>query len=66
MDEGGLKTFEVEKGLWMIDDGLCHCYLVVGDTKALLFDTGIGVGNIAETVSKITHKPLSVVICMNT
>ncbi|TQV87647.1 MBL fold metallo-hydrolase [Aliikangiella coralliicola] len=35
-------------------------YLIEGEKKALLFDTGNGLGNIAAVVKKITDKPISV------
>lgn len=33
-----------------------HCYLIVGDERALLIDTGLGVGNIRSEVEKLTSK----------
>jgi glyoxylase-like metal-dependent hydrolase (beta-lactamase superfamily II) len=36
-------------------------YLIEGDTRALLIDTGIGFGNVAEQVRSLTSKPLSVI-----
>lgn len=36
-------------------------YLFVGETKALLFDTGMGIGNIASEIKKITKLPIIVV-----
>lgn len=38
-----------------------HCYLVIGEEKALLIDTGLGVSNIKVVVSNITKKPIQVV-----
>lgn len=38
-----------------------HTYLIEGDTKALLIDTAIGIGNIKKTVESLTKKPVSVV-----
>ena len=35
-------------------------YLIVGENKALLFDTGIGVGNIRDLVSHLTKLPVAV------
>ena len=57
-----LKTVQLEDGLWMIDDGICHCYLVTGRDRAILLDTGLGVGNIRETTAGITDLPLTLVI----
>ena len=34
-----------------------HMYLAEGDDKALLIDTGCGVGNLKEYVEQLTKKP---------
>lgn len=57
-----LIATQLNDELWMIDDGVCHCYLVVGSARALLLDTGLGVGNIRETAAEITDLPLTLVI----
>ena len=36
-----------------------HCYLLIGDDRALLIDTGLGIGNIYEQVQKLTDKPIT-------
>ena len=41
-------------------DLLFQSYLFVGTKKALLVDTGLGIGNLADKVSEITDKPLEV------
>ena len=38
-----------------------HCYLVCGTDRALLSDTGLGVGNIREVVDGLTNLPATVV-----
>lgn len=38
-----------------------HCYLLIGDDKSLLIDTGLGVGNIKDVVCKLTDKEIQVV-----
>ena len=38
-------------------------YLLEGDEKALLIDTGYGAGNLREYVEKLTSKPISGAIC---
>ena len=37
-------------------------YLIVGDERALLFDTGHGIGDIPDTIRMITTKPVDVVL----
>lgn len=38
-----------------------HCYLLLGETRCLLIDTGLGVGDIKEVVDQITSLPIEVV-----
>ena len=40
-----------------------YMYLLEGDEKALLIDTGYGAGNLREYVEKLTSKPISGAIC---
>src|SRR6516165_4128645 len=35
-------------------------YLIVGDTKALLFDTGLGIGDLRRVTSAVTQLPIVV------
>lgn len=37
------------------------CYLVIGKKKAVVIDTGTGIGNLKQVVSELTHLPVSVV-----
>jgi len=37
------------------------CYLILGRTRAVLFDTGMGISNIREVVEGLTQLPVSVV-----
>jgi hydroxyacylglutathione hydrolase len=54
---------EFKKDTYEIDEFDCaSCFLLVGSEKAMLIDTGIGVGDLAGAVRKITDKPLYVVI----
>ncbi len=38
-----------------------HSYLLIGETSALLIDTGLGIGNIKKQVDKLTKLPVTVV-----
>ena len=57
------KIENISSGLYLIKDPLdVNMYLIVGDEKALLFDTGYGVGYLPDTIRSITSKPLTVVL----
>lgn len=36
-----------------------HCYLLNGESRSLLIDTGLGIANIYDEVSKLTDKPVT-------
>lgn len=38
-----------------------HCYLLIGDDKCLLIDTGLGICNIHDEIVKLTDKPVAAV-----
>lgn len=61
-----MNYYEVEKiypWLYRIGEPLgVFFYLVVGNDKALLFDTGHGIGDIPELIKSITSKPVIVVL----
>lgn len=61
-----MKYYEIEEiysWLYRISEPAnVHFYLVVGQEKALLFDTGHGIGNIPEVVKSITSKSVIVVL----
>lgn len=53
---------KMEQGVYRLTSRECvYMDLIVGEERALLFDTGWGVGNLYETVRQITDKPLIVV-----
>ena len=57
------KIEQIHSWLYRIHDPLgVYFYLIVGDEKALLFDTGYGIGNIPEMIKTITTKPLTVIL----
>lgn len=38
-----------------------HCYLLIGSDRALLIDTGLGIGDISGLVRELTDKPIAAV-----
>lgn len=38
-----------------------HCYLLIGNDKCLLIDTGLGIGNMQEVINSLTNLPVKVV-----
>ena len=59
---GWFTATSVGDRIWRIEDhGSDNMYLVEGDEKALLIDTGTGVGDLAACVRSITDKPFIVV-----
>ncbi len=38
-----------------------HCYLLQGEERALLIDTGLGICDISQPVGELTHKPVTAV-----
>jgi glyoxylase-like metal-dependent hydrolase (beta-lactamase superfamily II) len=60
---GYYKVKELHKGIYSIyEPTQVFCYLLVGEKAALLYDTGFGMGPLAETVRGITALPLTVVL----
>ena len=56
------KATSVADGVWVIDDhGSDNMYLVEGEQKALLVDTGLGVGRLSDFVKTLTQLPVIVV-----
>lgn len=56
------KIAKVENGVWNVDPGMSAAYLVVGETGALLIDSGVGQTNVFENARSITDKPLRLVL----
>jgi len=48
---------------WIIEDGGVRCFLLEGEEKAALIDTGMTVKNILPTITRLTDKE---VLCLNT
>lgn len=59
---GSYMAWKVDDRTWIINfmNGTENMYLLEGEEKALLIDTGYGVGNLREFVEKLTDKELLV------
>ncbi|WP_455436230.1 MBL fold metallo-hydrolase [Hungatella hathewayi] len=54
---------QFKKDTWEIDEFDCaSIFLLVGEEKAMVIDTGMGIGDLKGAIEKITNKPLVVVI----
>lgn len=53
-------AWKTDYGVWMIQTANVTMYLIEGEKKALLIDTGYGEGDLAEVVKGITDLPLIV------
>lgn len=57
---------QFKKDTWEIDEFDCtSIYLLVGSEKAMIIDTGMGIGNLRGAVEQFTDKPLVTVITRN-
>ncbi len=63
MAEKEYESVKITDGCWRIEDDVVRAFLITGDEKALLIDTGFGNGDIKKAVSAITDLP---VILINT
>ena len=60
-----MQNYEVNQihhWLYSIKEMGAYCYLIIGQEKALLFDTGFGIMNLRELVEKLTDKPYTVLL----
>ena len=59
---GSYMPYKITENTWVISfmGGTEYMYLLEGEEKALLIDTGYGVGNLREFVEKLTDKPILV------
>ena len=57
------KIIEIAPKTWLISDYLlANMFLLEGEEKALLIDTGSGLGPLEDEVHKLTDKPLEIVL----
>lgn len=55
------KTYEMGKGLWRIEDGNVHNYLVEGTERSVLVDAGVSRGDILGAAQTLTKKSVSLI-----
>lgn len=60
---GSFMPWKLDEKTWIIQfmNGSEYMYLLEGDKKALLIDTGWGTGNVRQLVERLTDKPITVV-----
>lgn len=60
---GSYMAWKLKEKTWVISfmNGTEYMYLLEGDERALLVDTGYGVGNLRAFVEKLTDKPIDVI-----
>lgn len=64
--DGWFVPVPVRRGLWLIaEPGHVQSYLVEGDERAILIDTGTGIAPIAPLARSLTSKPIEVVLTHN-
>jgi glyoxylase-like metal-dependent hydrolase (beta-lactamase superfamily II) len=60
------RVWEDRTGVWVIEEPLhseqVKSYLVLGENRAALIDTGMGVGNLRRLVEEITDLPIVVIL----
>lgn len=57
------KIEEISENTYRIEEnGAVNCYLLIGDTKALLVDACWGIGNLKHCVTHLTKKPIIVAV----
>ncbi len=61
MSEKYYKIYELMEGVYSITNCVTCITLVVGDEKALVYDTGYGFADCAKVIRAITDKPLVIV-----
>ncbi len=61
MKQEVFTAVEMEPGFFRIEDGGVRCFLIEGDDRAMLIDTGFGDGDLLSFVQSLTKLPVFVV-----
>lgn len=57
------RVVQIAPNTWLLSEyNLVNMFLAVGEEKAALIDTGVGIGDVVADIRKITDKPLVVII----
>lgn len=63
MEDHDHQVIKINSDTYRInEDGIVNAYLLLGEKKALLIDSGLGVGNIREVVESLTKLPVEVAL----
>ncbi len=55
------KVIKIDDGTWAIDEGMVKCYLLAGNERAMLIDSGNGAGDLKALVKSLTDRPVMLV-----
>ena len=61
MKDNIYKTYEMSDGLWRIEDGNVHNYLIEGIERSILVDAGVSGGDLLGAAQTLTIKPVSLI-----
>ena len=61
MEELKTTVKKISSGVWAFDQEMVRCFLVVGNERALLFDTGAAPCDLPGMIREITSLPLTVI-----
>ncbi len=61
MKQDIFEAIEMEPGFFRIEDGGVRCFLILGEHRAMLVDTGFGDGDLHAFVRSLTKLPIFVV-----
>lgn len=57
-----MEIIKKDNNTWIIEDSGVRCFLLEGNDKVALIDTGMNIENIKEVVSSLSNKPLMLLI----